>query len=191
MKLSLFHISLPKEGEIACGDAVVTRVERGVALLAVIDVLGHGAAAAAVAKRARFFLESVPLNEDARSITEGLHYALRGTRGAAAMCCVLKKGRIEGCGVGNVELRSLRDRVPVLLTPGILGVSLQRARIFDAPIAPGGRFLIFSDGVSPRMDLDRAGKLSTEDACKSLMERYRRTTDDATLLVADVEAIDG
>ena len=191
MKLSHFHVSLPKTGEKRCGDTVVIREEDGTALLSVIDALGHGPAAADVADRGRAFLGTVPLSKSVLSIVEGLHDALRGTRGAAAMCCVLRAGRVEGCGVGNVELRVLASRVPVILTPGILGVSLNRTRVFEGPIAAGARFIMFSDGISPRMELDRYEKLAVEPACKTMMERYRRPHDDATLLVADVEALDG
>lgn len=190
MKLSLHHVSLPKDGEKVSGDAVVVRVEPEGALLAVIDALGHGPAASPVADRGKAFLEGVTLERDVRYITEGLHEALRGTRGAAAMCCLLKKGRIEGCGIGNVELRSSKDRVPVVLTPGILGVSLQRVRTFEARVSAGARIYIYSDGVSPRMDLERVARLATEAACAALMRQYRRTHDDATLLVADIEAVD-
>jgi hypothetical protein len=97
-------------------------------------------------------------------------------------------GRVEGCGVGNVELRVLSSRVPVILTPGILGVSLNRTRVFEGPVGAGARFILFSDGISPRMELDRYEKLPVETACKTMVERYRRTHDDATLLIADVEA---
>jgi negative regulator of sigma-B (phosphoserine phosphatase) len=190
LKLSLFHISLPKLGEHVSGDAVVTRVEQGATLLAVVDSLGHGPAAAVVADRAREFLDKVPLEKTARSLTEGLHDALRGTRGAAAMCCLIKNGRLEGCGVGNVELRTLTSRVPVVLTPGILGVSLQRTRVFEGALVSRARLFLFSDGLSPRMDLLMCERLSTAEACKALMERYRRSHDDATLLIADVESVD-
>jgi len=190
MKLSLFHVSLPKLGETVSGDAVVTRVEDGTTLLAVVDSLGHGPAAAVVADRACEYLAAVSLEKNARSLTEGLHDALRGTRGAAAMCCLLRDGRIEGCGVGNVELRALTSRVPVVLTPGILGVSLHRTRVFEGPLVKRTRLFLFSDGLSPRMDLLMFERLSAEHACKALMERYRRSHDDATLLVVDVESVD-
>lgn len=190
MKLSHFHVTLPKTGEKLSGDAVVIREEEGVVLLSVIDVLGHGPVAAEVAARGRAFLAGVPLSGSVTSIVEGLHGALRGTRGAAAMCCLLRAGRVEGCGVGNVELRVLSSRVPVILTPGILGVSLPRTRHFEGPLAPGARLVMFSDGLSPRMELDKYEKLPVESACKTMLERYRRPHDDATLLVADVEALD-
>lgn len=190
MKLSLFQISLPKLGESVSGDAVITRVEQGATLLAVVDSLGHGHPAAVVADRARAYLDTVPLDKNARSLTEGLHDALRGTRGAAAMCCLIKNGKLEGCGVGNVELRTLTSRVPVVLTPGILGVSLQRTRVFEGALVAHTRLFLFSDGLSPRMDLLMCERLSTEESCKALMERYRRSHDDATLLVVDVESVD-
>ncbi|MEZ4307062.1 MAG: hypothetical protein R3F14_03325 [Polyangiaceae bacterium] len=121
-------------------------------------------------------------------MTEGLHDALRGTRGAAAMCVVVRGNHLTGCGVGNVELRATRTRVPVVLTPGILGVSLRRPRRFESTLSSAGRLLIFSDGISPRMDLDRVDRLPPEPACRALVERYRRNHDDATLLVADLHA---
>lgn len=189
MKLSHFHVTLPKSGETVSGDTVVVRVEDGVALLCVIDALGHGPIASAVADKGRAYLETVPLSKSALGITEGLHDSLRGTRGAAALCCVLREGCVQGCGVGNVELRVLASRVPVILTPGILGVSLNRTRIFEGPLAIGARLVIFSDGISPRMELDRFEKLTAENAAKSMMDRYRRSHDDATLLIADVEAV--
>ena len=184
---SFFHVSLPKEGEKLCGDTVVVRVEAGVTLLAVVDALGHGHPAAVVADRGREFLTSAPLDGDVRALTDGLHDALRGTRGVAAMCCLVRGDHIEGCGVGNVELRSARSRVPVVLTPGVLGVQMMRARVFQATLSPGARLVLFSDGISPRIDLEKVERMPAEPACKALLERYRRSHDDATLLVADLE----
>lgn len=187
MRWSYAHASVPKEGEKVCGDTVVVRVEEGVALLAVIDALGHGAAAAPVADRGREFLSEAPLATDVRTLTEGLHEALRGTRGVAAMCCLVRGNHIEGCGVGNVELRAAGTRVPVILTPGVLGVQVTKVRVFQGTLAPGARLALFSDGVSPRIDLERVERLPTGPACQALLERYRRTHDDATLLIADLE----
>ncbi len=187
MRWSFFHVSIPKEGERLCGDTVVVRAEEGVTLLAVIDALGHGPAAAVVADRGSAFLRDAPLGKDVRTLTEGLHDALKGTRGVAAMCCLVRAGQIEGCGVGNVELRSAGSRVPVILTPGVLGVQTTRLRVFQGTLTPGARLVIFSDGISPRIDLEKVERLPAEPAGKALFERYRRSHDDATLLVADLE----
>jgi phosphoserine phosphatase RsbX len=187
VRWSHFHVSLPKEGEKLCGDTAVVRVEQGVTLLAVIDALGHGAAAAPVAEQGRRFLADVPLDRDVRTLTEGLHDALRGTRGVAAMCCLVRADQMEGCGVGNVDLRASKSRVPVVLTPGVLGVQSTRLRVFQTTLTPGARLVLFSDGISPRLDLERVDRLPAEEACRALIERYRRSQDDATLLVADLE----
>jgi phosphoserine phosphatase RsbX len=191
LKLSLFHICRPKEGEVVSGDTVVTRESEGAILLAVLDALGHGPPAAAVAEQGREFLLSVSLSLNTRIIMEGLHDALRGSRGAAAMCCLLKEDRIEGCGVGNVEMRSAVSRVPVVLTPGIVGVRYQPLRVFECRLVAGARILMFTDGVSPRMDVEPYQELPAQGACVALMDRYRRPHDDATLLVADIAALGG
>lgn len=187
MSWTIAHVSLPKEGETLCGDTVVVRSEDGVMLLAVLDALGHGPPAALVADVGRAFLIDAPLDTDVRRLTDGLHAALRGTRGVAAMCCIIRGDRIEGCGIGNVEMRSSRSRVPVVLTPGVLGVQMMRPRVFQGTLSPGARLVLFSDGLSPRMDLEKVERLPAEPACKALLERYRRSHDDATLLVADLE----
>src|SRR5262249_15429330 len=160
---------LPKEGEQVSGDTVVTRETGEATLLAVLDALGHGPHAAVVAERGREVLLSVPLSLGARDLMEGLHHALRGSRGAAAMCCLVREDRIEGCGVGNVEMRSMVSRVPVVLTPGIVGVRHQTLRVFECRLVPGARILMFSDGVSPRMDVEPYQELSTQSACTAIM----------------------
>lgn len=77
--------------------------------------------------------------------------------------------------------------MPVVLTPGVLGVQVVRLRVFQTALTPGTRLVIFSDGLSPRMDLERVERLPAEPAARALLERYRRSHDDATLLVADLE----
>jgi len=188
VKAVIEHLSIPREGETWNGDAVVVRpYERGT-MFAVVDALGHGEHAAVVAKMATECLEQAPLEGGVRELVETLHRKLRGSRGAAAMLCLFEDGRLEGCGVGNVELRSIRTRVPVVLSPGILGGTINRIRIFEAQLSPGDRLVLFSDGISSRIDLDACRGISAAQACRTLMERHRRSHDDATVLITDIEA---
>jgi len=183
------HRSVPRHGETECGDIAVFRVEADVTLLAVIDALGHGPHAASAARIAADHLAEVALDRGILHLVETLHAALRGSRGAAAMLCVFNSdGLLQGCGVGNVELRSIGSRVPAVLTPGILGASMNRLRTFEARLSVGDRLVIFSDGLSSRMDLDRVRGLAPGEACDMLMAEYRRTHDDSTVLVTDIEA---
>jgi negative regulator of sigma-B (phosphoserine phosphatase) len=183
------HRCVPREGEQQCGDIAVVRASAELTLIAVIDALGHGPHAAATAKIAADHLEAAALDCGIHRLVEGLHAALRGSRGAAAMIVLLRSdGRLEGCGVGNVELRCIGSRVPSVLTPGVLGASITRLRAFNAYVASGDRLVMFSDGLSSRMDLDRVRALTPGDACDALMTQYRRAHDDSTVLVTDLEA---
>jgi phosphoserine phosphatase RsbX len=183
------HRSLPRHGEHECGDIAVVRASAQLTLLAVIDALGHGPHAAAAAAIAAEHLAETSLDQGLIMLMEGLHAALRGSRGAAGMIVLLEPdGRLQGCGVGNVELRTVGTRVPAVLTPGILGASINRLRTFEGRVAVGDRLVIFSDGISSRMELERLRGLAPGAACDALMTQYRRTHDDSTVLVTDLEA---
>jgi negative regulator of sigma-B (phosphoserine phosphatase) len=184
---------VPCDGERVAGDAVLVRAissvndDNGDALVAVIDALGHGVEAAAVAATAIRYLEDVALSRTVLAIIEGLHGALRGSRGAAGMLCVVRAGTLEGCGVGNVELRASRGKIPVVLSPGVLGGHIRKLRVFRASLAPGERLAMFSDGLSSRLDLSLTRGLPASAACDLLLERFRRPHDDASVLILDLD----
>jgi phosphoserine phosphatase RsbX len=187
MRLATAWLTRPRQGEHANGDAVLVRSEQGHTLLAVVDALGHGPVAADVAGQALQGLEGVPLPSHVESLVAVLHRALKGSRGAAAMV-LLFDGRTVHCGgMGNVELRTLGTRVPVFPTPGILGQPGRKVHPREASLAPGDRLVLFTDGLSSRLDASITQGLAPAAACALLMERYGRHTDDATVLVADVE----
>ncbi len=188
MKLSHSHICVPKIGESVNGDAVVLREDGPVTLIAVVDALGHGPGAALAAQVAVEELNVVALDKNVQWVIERVHEKLHGTRGAAAMVCLWNGQKIQGCSVGNVEMRSRGTRVPVMLTPGILGARVRSYRIFESPLAPNDRLVIFSDGISSHLSIDEMHRLPPREACQAIMDRYRRNHDDATVLVADVEA---
>jgi negative regulator of sigma-B (phosphoserine phosphatase) len=186
-EMRMSHISLPKAGELANGDAAFCRFDEGPRfLLALIDGLGHGPEAAKVAKSAIERLGEVSLQANLIEIMENLHHHLRGTRGAAATVCLIREGRIAACGVGNVELRSAETPIPFVFSPGILGARVQKFRVCEAPLRLGTRLIMFSDGISTRLRLDSFRALPPKEACAAIMEKARKSEDDATVLVADM-----
>jgi negative regulator of sigma-B (phosphoserine phosphatase) len=187
VRLAVEHVIVPREGEQVSGDAVFVRTSERGGLFALIDALGHGERAAEAAQAALLALTDESAGPGVAAIVEHVHARLRGTRGAAAMICTLVEGCLQGCAVGNVELISLGTRIPWVPSPGILGASVRRLRTFEAQLAVGDRLVLFSDGVSPRMDLSVCKGVSAADACRALMTRYRRPHDDATVLIADIE----
>ncbi len=188
MKVAVEFLTLPRDGESENGDAALVRRWEGGALVVVLDALGHGPPAAQAAGTALRYLEEVPVDRGVRPVVDGLHEALRGTRGAAAMILLMQGARLEGCAVGNVSLRAYQARIPVLLSPGVLGGSLARLHVFQADLSPGDRLLVFSDGIAPRFDEETWRRASAADVCRKIIERHRKPHDDATVLVTDIEA---
>lgn len=185
MSGAIAYLSRPADGEVACGDAVVVREDHGATMVAVIDVLGHGPEAGRVADMATRYLAGAPVTR-ARDLVQGLHEALRGTRGAAVAICVLRGHQLDACGVGNVETRVVGSRVPVISTPGIVGARVGLLRESTGKLATGDRLVCWSDGISTRVALDTVRHLSPADACAHIMSQHRRRHDDASVVVADV-----
>jgi len=186
-ELRLSHVSLPKVGELANGDAALFRSdEHRRVLLALVDSLGHGPEAAKVTKSAIEQLGEVSLQASLLEIMQNLHHHLRGSRGAAATVCLLHDGKITACGVGNVELRSAETQIPFVFSPGILGARVQKFRVCEAQLRPGTRLVMFSDGISTRLRLDLVRALPPQEACAAIIEKHRKSEDDATVLVADL-----
>ncbi len=178
-------LSRPKRGQLENGDTHVFRVDGDRYLLSVVDGLGHGPRARAVAEAAEEFLGRADLRQDALTLISSLHLALQGTRGAAAMLCVVDRGQLSGCGVGNVELRVVGTKIPVQLSPGILGTQVRKYRVFEGTLRAGDRLILFSDGISARLPSQELTKLDPASVCAHAFERYTHD-DDATILVADV-----
>jgi negative regulator of sigma-B (phosphoserine phosphatase) len=188
MKLSIEHLTLPKEGETVSGDVAFTRVEDELALLAVVDALGHGPHAAEVADLALSKLTTLSLRAPVADSMADLDRHLRGSRGAAVLLCRFQGHDVELCSVGNVEARGVHRPVPLVLTAGIVGAGrTQRLRVCKTRLELGHRLLLFTDGVSARFDLEVAKAGGPREICKDLLGKHRRLHDDATLMVVDME----
>lgn len=192
----------PKAGEEENGDAVLVRREDDAVTLAVIDGLGHGRLAAAAATAAVECLGRLPFGVELEEAMRAVHDALRGTRGAAAAVVQLRGPSRAGgrtplasetttlvcCGVGNVEIRCLGAKLPILLSPGVLGARVQSFRICRGELPSGARLVLFSDGISQRAPLESLRHLAPDPLCDTLMREHRKSDDDATVLVCDTEA---
>jgi len=187
MKVAVAHESSPMVGETANGDrAVFIRDAEDRVLVSVIDGLGHGPEAALVAQAAATRLGELSLAAPILDIMEALHDRLRGSRGAAATVCVFRGREVEACAVGNVELRGMDFRLPLISSAGIVGVRVAKFHTCRATVLTSARLVLFSDGISSRVPLDDVKKLGPAAACAEVMRKYRRKEDDATVLVADI-----
>ncbi|HEU4407388.1 MAG TPA: SpoIIE family protein phosphatase [Polyangiaceae bacterium] len=157
------------------------------ALFALIDVLGHGPAAAEAAAIAVAALHACDASTDAPGAVARLGAALRGGRGAAALVGVIDGQDVEACIVGNVELRASRSgAVGVVHSPGVLGVSIRKLHVFGGQVQPGDRLVAYSDGIAGTLGPADLEGLAPEAACEWALDRFGSPDDDASVLVLDV-----
>ena len=185
MTLAIEYRTQASHSDQANGDCVFVKSIAAVTLFAVVDGLGHGRGAAEASQCALARLETLDPQVTIEEVVDVVDRALFATRGAAAMLCRYENGLLQGCGVGNVEMRVVGDDLPIVLTPGILGRRVNRPRFFSGNLRAGTRLLVFTDGISGRFAAEDFKSFDRRKLCEHMMSKYRRGHDDASVLVAD------
>ena len=179
-----------RPGEATSGDlAVVERLAEGT-LVAAIDGLGHGAAAAHASRRAAEAVREGP-TQDLVRLVERCHAALRGTRGAAISLCFLSSAvsTMTWLGVGNVEGRVLsadqsapRPKGWLALRGGVPGHELPSVRTATLEVKPGDVVLLATDGIEAAFGdwLDISG--SIQAVADRILAAHWKPLDDALVV---------
>lgn len=182
-------LCVAKRGESVSGDTWLVCEAQGRAVLLVADGLGHGPDAAAAAAAARKFVWDHPDREPAELI-DGLHRALRSTRGAAAAVAALKAASGVGafCGVGNIACVVRANGVSRGLVShnGTLGHAMRKIQEFSFPFPAGALLIACSDGIATRWDVaDYPGLENRSPAIVAgvVYRDHERGRDDATVAV--------
>lgn len=180
----------PLPGESESGDACVVQPAGGRVLLAVIDGLGHGAAAAVAARLAVATLAGHAA-EPLEALVRRCHQALLRTRGVvltlASICPA--EDSLTWIGVGNVEgvlLRAAPDRAreSVLLRGGVVGGQLPPLRAATLTLQAGDTLLLLTDGIRAGFTIGPCAHLAPRQIADDLLRDHARDTDDALVLVA-------
>jgi hypothetical protein len=183
-------LSVPKPGQVVCGDRWAVADGSGRTLAMVADGLGHGPeASAAAAEASRVFLAHA--GDPPAQILERMHAALRPTRGAAVAVAEVSTaaGVVRFAGVGNISASILTPgRSQSLVSHnGIVGHEMRKVHQFEYPWPRSGLLVMHSDGLTARWDLSRYPGLLVRDpavVAAVLHRDYARGTDDATVLAA-------
>jgi negative regulator of sigma-B (phosphoserine phosphatase) len=177
-------------GRSRSGDLAVFVPYNAGALVAVVDGLGHGDAAADAAETAAEALTRHAA-APAQRLLEHCHEALRNTRGAVATLVWfdVERGRLTWTGVGNVEARLLRaqrshgDRTdsPVLFG-GVLGWGLPTVRLTELELAAGDTVVLATDGVAADFGSSMAPAISAQEQADRIFASHARGNDDALVV---------
>ena len=187
--LAVGAMSVPKRGQVVCGDAWAVVAGRDRHTVMVVDGLGHGPEAATAAHAAVRTVTDKP-QADAKACIENVHAALRPTRGAAASVAVLAPLAETGsfCGIGNVAgIARVQGRSRSLVSHnGTLGHQVRKVQPFDFPFPHAALLLLHSDGIATSWSLDQYPGIEARHPALIAAVVYRdhqRGNDDATVVV--------
>jgi len=173
-----------------CGDGWAA-VESGPDIaVAVVDGLGHGPRASIAAEAALDAFAAGPT--DPANYIARANEATRSTRGAAVAMLRLRRdaGEVDYVAVGNISARlywpgGQRGLVSVGGTVGTQP-NPPRSSVTSYPWPARSRLVVWTDGLTSRLDLESDPDLLTHDpsvAAAVLHRRHSRGRDDATVVV--------
>jgi phosphoserine phosphatase RsbX len=182
---------LAHEGEGRSGDLAVFAPSARGGLVAVIDGLGHGDAAADAAEAAAEVLRR-EVEREPQELLETCHSALRRTRGAVMTLAWfdLERRSMTWTGVGNVEARFVRagdagdarHPSPVVLG-GVVGFNLPQVRLGTIPLEPGDAVVLATDGVTADFSVSLTSGVNAQELAERVLENHGKGTDDALAAV--------
>lgn len=179
----------PCFGEQVSGDGALAQAIAGGFLFGVLDVLGHGPQAHALARHCERWL-AANAHADLIGTVEALHHETRGSLGLALTLALAdpEVGSLVTVGVGNTRLFRLGGPgICVEAQPGIVGgLNMPRLRPVRLQIQPDDRLVLVTDGISERLDAQVLMPLRGLDAqplAQRLLREHGKDHDDATCLV--------
>lgn len=187
-------VSVPMQGETACGDSYLALPGQARSVFMVVDGLGHGPQAAEAADEAVVVTQRY-IGLPGRDILVRAHDALRKTRGAAMSIAVVdhQQRLVTYAGVGNISAAIERGPQARSLVSqnGTLGAVLPRQiQEYQYPFEPGALLVMFSDGLNSKTAISGYSGLQNRHpqlAAGVLYRDFSRKRDDATVLIARLE----
>jgi len=179
-------------GQLLSGDRhVICSTPQGI-LLAVVDGVGHGPAAAEAADMAVTTVTKFA-GESVMALFKSCHTHLRETRGVVMSLAVINAfdGSMTWMGVGNVEGVVIRGSItasprlePLLLRGGVVGNQLPPLYASIIPMQRGDTLIFVTDGIRRNF----TDMLMTNDGPQQIADRIlaksSKGSDDALVLVA-------
>jgi phosphoserine phosphatase RsbX len=189
----------PFPGEARSGDAHVVEPFPGGVLVAAIDGLGHGSEAADAAEAATEILIR-SAHEPPTDLVRRCHEGLWGTRGAAMSLASFSERNctMSWLGVGNVDATLIRSgrgspviRESLILRGGVVGFRLPPLHPSLISVGRGDMLVLATDGIENH-SLDQRRLIGPPiKVAEHILATFARETDDALVLVARYQGVDG
>jgi anti-sigma regulatory factor (Ser/Thr protein kinase) len=190
--IAVAGVSVPKPGELRCGDDWAADVGPHRTALFVVDGLGHGPEAAQVAAEAVAVFKRASARAPA-ALLDDVHLALRPTRGGAVGMAVVDLDRniTTYAGIGNIggSLVTGNERRSFVSQNGTAGHVARRLQEFSYPIAGQSTIVMQSDGLGTQWNpADYPGLWRRDPAIVAgvLYRDFTRRRDDVTVLVGRI-----
>ncbi len=179
----------PCPGSRINGDSFVIIRNDRIALVAVIDGLGHGQFAYKAARNARNYIER-HYTQPLENIFAGVDRACRSTRGvvmAMARFELLNNKMLFG-SIGNIGVKvfGTSKSMNFVIRRGIIGLNAPRPVITEHEWDPSYVMVLFSDGIRSHWgwkDFSAVAHGSATEIARYLLHKFAREDDDATVLV--------
>src|SRR5436190_24192202 len=181
----------PIPGQTVCGDLHLVKPLVDGALVAVVDGLGHGDEAIAVAKIAVKILDD-QADQSVITLVKLCHDALIETRGVVLTLASFNTldATMSWLSVGNVAgffLRADTKAMPpsetALLRGGVVGYQLPPLRASVIAVAPGDLLILYTDGIRNGFDPSILIGGSPQKIADRVMSQHFKGNDDGLVLV--------
>jgi negative regulator of sigma-B (phosphoserine phosphatase) len=181
----------PIPGQTVCGDLHLVKPFAYGALVAVVDGLGHGDEAIAVARIAIHVLEE-QADQSVITLVKRCHEALINSRGVVLTLASFSTldATVSWLSVGNVAGLLLRADITVmppcetaLLRGGVVGYQLPPLSAGVIAVAPNDLLVLTTDGIRNSFDQSVLNAGTPQQIADRVMSRHFKGNDDGLVLV--------
>ncbi|MBB6461836.1 PP2C family serine/threonine-protein phosphatase [Flammeovirga kamogawensis] len=180
----------PITGEKRNGDVIYILKNPRYIFFAIIDGIGHGDVANAIAEETKSFLIDNH-NSDIQYVIQKAHEHMLGTEGAViGIGCIIDDNFSFG-SLGNINCKIVNaENFDMLSTDGLLGVRGRTPKITSKKLNNNDVIFMFSDGINGNFNSSEFNNyhlFSSEILAKKIVKNSGSPFDDASMITVKVQ----
>lgn len=180
----------PLLGERYNGDSIFIYQDNKLAVISVIDGIGHGKLAHQISQKIQKYLESI-ISLDPSEMIARTHDFMKGSEGAALGIGVISNNTFTFASMGNISCY-LRGKTSkrFVSSEGLLGVRGRTVKRESIQLSIGDLILMHSDGISLQNLLSGPPVyhlFSANGLARKIVKQYGSSYDDASVIIVQVK----